>query len=151
MKKLPENYRVIHFWLSKKYGKASHCENPNCLRKSFNYNWALLKGKEYEFKRENFIQLCRSCHILYDRDEFTISKIRIRMLGKKHTDKHNENISKSLKGTINWNLIKAGAKAHIGKPAWNKNKKFQWINNGIIEKQIPLEQNIPKEFKKGRI
>jgi len=59
-------YKGIHIWLIKTFGKATKCDNPNCPKKSKVFQWAKLRNKEYERKRENFFQLCRSCHILYD-------------------------------------------------------------------------------------
>lgn len=59
-------YSAIHFWLRDRFGKAEECENMNCLGKSRTYEWAKLKEKEYERKRENFWQLCHSCHKKYD-------------------------------------------------------------------------------------
>jgi len=57
----------IHRWLTKNFKKERVCEfcgkeNKNML----GIDWALLKGKAYERKRENFIELCRSCHAIYD-------------------------------------------------------------------------------------
>lgn len=69
-------YYGIHNWLHKNFGKASKCENPNCfyprkgsrkwLDKPWRYEWSLRKGKKMIRKRENFIQLCVSCHRKYD-------------------------------------------------------------------------------------
>ena len=60
-------YHGLHTWLIKKFGKALCCENPKCEHKpTKRYEWSLLKGKEYERKRENFWQLCVSCHRKYD-------------------------------------------------------------------------------------
>lgn len=60
------SYDTIHHWLYREFGKASKCERLECERKSTNYDWALLKGKKYERKRENFVQMCRKCHHNYD-------------------------------------------------------------------------------------
>ena len=57
---------AIHVWLKVNYGKADYCENKDCKGKSKNYNWAKLRNKKYERKRENFIRLCVSCHRYYD-------------------------------------------------------------------------------------
>ncbi len=65
-------YGAIHVWLKVTFGKANKCENTECPNRSKIYDWALLKGKEYERKRENFIQLCRGCHIVYDRKPYPI-------------------------------------------------------------------------------
>ena len=48
------------------YGKANCCESRKCTGKSKVYDWALIQGKRYIFKRKNFKQLCRVCHIRYD-------------------------------------------------------------------------------------
>lgn len=85
-----KTYAKVHGWLSYRIGRAFYCESPNCKGISKNYEWALIKGKRYAKKRENFIMLCVSCHRLYDYTEVT----RKRM-------------SKSHKGTIAPNKWKA--------------------------------------------
>jgi len=59
-------YTSIHIWLKTNHGKADKCENLDCIGKSKIYDYALLRNKEYDHKRENFIKLCRSCHKKYD-------------------------------------------------------------------------------------
>lgn len=59
-------YAAIHYWLKKNYGVAVKCENEKCPNKQSRFEWALKKDKKYEYKRENYIQLCRSCHNKYD-------------------------------------------------------------------------------------
>lgn len=59
-------YSAVHYWLKKKYGKATKCENKECKGTSTNYEWAKKKECEYEKKRENFIMLCKSCHAKQD-------------------------------------------------------------------------------------
>ena len=58
-------YKGIHHWLNREFGKAKKCENCR-TRKAKLYEWSKLKNKQYKRKRENFWQLCRSCHIIYD-------------------------------------------------------------------------------------
>jgi hypothetical protein len=60
------SYGSIHDWIRNNYGKAVHCENELCQSGSQQFDWALRKGFIYKKKVENFIQLCRSCHINYD-------------------------------------------------------------------------------------
>lgn len=60
-------YRALHSRLVREFGKANHCENTKCSRKCKTYDYALKNGKEYEFNINNFIQLCRTCHMIYDR------------------------------------------------------------------------------------
>lgn len=69
-------YFGLHTWIQRKYGKANHCENKEnnildfeCSKKSNRYDWALIKGKRYERKQENFIMLCHSCHLKYDKEK----------------------------------------------------------------------------------
>jgi hypothetical protein len=59
-------YWGIHKWLIKNYGKATKCSSAKCRKNSIHYEWALIKGKKYERKKENFIELCKSCHSIYD-------------------------------------------------------------------------------------
>ena len=63
-----KDYYSIHHWLRKFFGKADVCENPTCKRKSNIYQWALLKDKEHDYKRENYWKLCLPCHKKYDVD-----------------------------------------------------------------------------------
>jgi len=60
-------YFNIHQWIKRHYGKADKCENPKC--KSINskrFEWALLNGKQHDRNINNYIQLCSSCHKIYD-------------------------------------------------------------------------------------
>ena len=63
-------YPRIHAWLYRWYGKAKKCEanmiKIRCSNKIKKYEWAKIKNKKYERKRENFLQLCISCHRIYD-------------------------------------------------------------------------------------
>ena len=75
-------YNGIHHWLNKKFGKACKCEHPECKGLSKNFEWSLIKGKEYERKRENYWMLCCSCHHKYDITEKHINKLRTIRIGK---------------------------------------------------------------------
>ena len=77
-KKTRSLYNAVHYWLAFNYGKACKCESKNCLKKSTNYQWAKLKDKEYNFDRNNFIQMCRSCHAKYDWTEEAKEMLRKR-------------------------------------------------------------------------
>jgi len=69
-------YSSIHIWLKYHYGKASECENKDCEYKNpKRYEWALIKGKKYEKKIENYVMLCPSCHRKYDLNEVQIGII----------------------------------------------------------------------------
>ena len=58
------NYVLVHSWLRRfeKNGRCEHCSSTDKKR----YEWALIKGCAYEKRRENFIELCVSCHRQYD-------------------------------------------------------------------------------------
>jgi hypothetical protein len=60
-------YTAFHQWIRRHYGKANHCENPDCRYKNpKRYEWALIHGYEHDHKRKNYWQLCKSCHVKYD-------------------------------------------------------------------------------------
>lgn len=59
-------YVSVHYWLKSRFGKADRCESDKCAGKSKKYTWALIKGKKYERKRDNFMKLCYTCHAIYD-------------------------------------------------------------------------------------
>ncbi len=69
------NYSNVHMWLRHHYGSANQCENRDCLGDSKYFTWALIKGFKYEKKRENYMQLCGSCHLRYDMTEETKKKL----------------------------------------------------------------------------
>lgn len=62
-------YRTIHNWLIRHYGKARKCESLKCNKKSKIFHWALRKGLSYQKNKDNYIQLCTSCHHKYDYSE----------------------------------------------------------------------------------
>ena len=76
-------YHGIHKWLYAYFGRANHCDNPKCEGKSSTYQWAKLKEKTYQRNRENFIQLCTSCHRKYDFTEETRVKQSMAKKGMK--------------------------------------------------------------------
>lgn len=92
-------YYAVHKWLNRNYGKADRCENPNCQanKKYKSYQYALLKGKKYEHKRENFIMFCPKCHFAYDDTKERREKQSETLKGRKLTKKHKIAISKGMK------------------------------------------------------
>ena len=64
-----KEYDAIHHWLRYNYGTPERCEHCGKYRtkeKKRDMEWALIRGKLYERKRENYIGLCKSCHQKYD-------------------------------------------------------------------------------------
>ena len=68
-------YQAFHIAMRTKYGKADHCKNRkkrfllfNCSGKSVIYDWAKKDDRKYSRKKKDYYQLCRSCHIKYDRN-----------------------------------------------------------------------------------
>lgn len=82
------NYRIIHTWINKHYGKADRCDNPNCPHKSNTYEYCLKNGKNHDRNIDNYIKLCRSCHRRYD---MTTEKKQI--LTERVAGKYNFNLS----------------------------------------------------------
>ena len=57
-------YPAFHSWLDRHYKKYI-CEHCGDLQKKL--DWALKKGFEHDHDRNNYLILCRSCHIKYDK------------------------------------------------------------------------------------
>lgn len=74
-------YRNIHQWIRNHFGKASKCTNTNCDGSRERYDWALIKGKKYDRNINNFLELCRKCHIGYDFTEERIENLKKRSVG----------------------------------------------------------------------
>lgn len=72
-------YHGIHQWLRVNYGRANWCESIICNKKSNRHNWCLIRGKKHERKRENYIQLCVSCHRKYDN---SFDRDRLKKIGE---------------------------------------------------------------------
>lgn len=69
-------YDSIHGWLRRNFTKSHICSS--CKTTSANkYDWALKKGCEYAKDINNFIELCRSCHLEYDYTEQRSQKVSI--------------------------------------------------------------------------
>lgn len=60
------SYAAVHTWINKLYGRATHCENPECPGKGKAFQWALKPGHKYAKSREAFQQLCKKCHTKQD-------------------------------------------------------------------------------------
>jgi hypothetical protein len=75
-KPLP-SYNAVHKWLKENWGKPTKCENQLCvypryvdngrklLKKPARYEWANI-ARTTERKKENYVQLCPSCHRSFD-------------------------------------------------------------------------------------
>ena len=130
-------YDAIHWWLNNHFGKADKCENADCnFKNTKRYEYALLKGKRYEYKRENFIKLCKSCHIKYDATENGREKVRQYLLGRKQTIEHiKKRVSKLIgKKMTEENKLKMGERKK-GKPCLLIRKKcYQHdLNNRLVK------------------
>ena len=68
-KERTKEYDRIHYWLRQNFGKSQCCENKQCCKISKVYDWVLKKGCNHQKKRNNYIRLCRKCHIKYDWNE----------------------------------------------------------------------------------
>lgn len=71
-KGLTYSYAYAHQWLYKHYGKASSCELDR-EHVSKRFEWSNI-SHEYKLQREDWRQLCRSCHAKADVTEETRRK-----------------------------------------------------------------------------
>jgi len=58
------SYRAKHTYLSKHYPKSGICEECGETKPT---DYALIKGRQYSRDREDYRELCRGCHVIYDR------------------------------------------------------------------------------------
>ena len=76
-------YFALHKWIQRKLGKPQKCENPSCfyprpykdrhehgklMFSSKKYEWANVSG-EYKRDFSDWIRLCVSCHVAYDKEK----------------------------------------------------------------------------------
>ena len=138
MKTYSTNYGKAHRYLHVNYGKADHCENTNCPGTSKTYDWALKKGYRYECNRDNFMQLCRSCHKIYDYDHITVDCQDSRIL-------HNliavDTISERLK-SIEEKKHKRLTTRKIEKDNYEPNKRKEKI---LEERHKKLEERLSRK------
>ena len=78
-------YAAIHIWLQVNFGVASKCEALDCVGASQHYEWALLKGKTHQRRRENYQEMCVSCHRKYDMTDETRRKIGLAAKGNTYS------------------------------------------------------------------
>lgn len=57
------SYSVIHQWVRRHYGKPGKCENCGATE---DLHWANKSG-EYHRVRDDWMRLCRLCHVRHDR------------------------------------------------------------------------------------
>lgn len=91
-------YAAIHYWLRKHHGPATSCQNAYCTRKSVTFEWALRRDKQYERVRENFIQLCKSCHGQMDVTDHTRRTLHEKNKGKKPSELNRQRTRERLTG-----------------------------------------------------
>lgn len=114
-------YFHFHKWLKDNFGKANKCENINCSFKNpKRFEWSLLKGKKYQRKRENFWQLCASCHRKYD-----------------YTEEQRIKCSTSHKGMKAWDK-------NISFGKWTKEYKKEYAHKYYIDKAEELKEEANK-------
>lgn len=118
------NIKAIHKWIRKYYGKANKCENTECRKKSNCYDFALIKGRKYLRKRENYKMLCRGCHVKYDMTKKRRLKMSILHKNVIWTQERKDNISKALKGKTRekWSIERKLKHSKLLKKYWKKRR-----------------------------
>jgi hypothetical protein len=58
------NYRAVHKWLCRNYPKAGRCDR--CGREARTEYAFLAGGRNVTRNREDYAELCRSCHVKHD-------------------------------------------------------------------------------------
>ena len=76
-----------------------------------------------------------------------INKGNKNMLGKHHTEESKKKMSEAAKGKT----LSEETKRKIGEASKGKNKDKIWINNGILNKFVKIDDDIPEGFVKGML
>jgi hypothetical protein len=78
------NYSYIHDWNNRLQKKLGSCEFCGLEKKT---EWALMHGKEHKRGLDNYLELCKKCHISYDKtDEW--DKKRLESLKKTYSHRN---------------------------------------------------------------
>lgn len=127
------DYWNLHAWIRRNYGSAKFCENK-CGTTAKVFDWALIHGKKYERKIENYKMLCKKCH--HDYDKISRFGSMHPMFGKKHTDETRAKMrasSKHLKPNLGMIMSKQ-TREKISKNL--KGKKFTQDHKNKISESI---------------
>lgn len=63
-------YVALHQWVNKHKGRANQCSNIYCPGISSTFDWANIDSA-YKRNLDDFVSLCRSCHMRYDKSTRT--------------------------------------------------------------------------------
>lgn len=139
------NYSNVHQWLRNHHGKASKCENPECVGKSIKYSWALIKGKNYEKNKNNFMQLCYSCHVKYDSSPDKPEKMRVLNAKYQHiTNSPEARRKRSL--TMMGHIMSQDTKDKIGDAHRGRENKYVKIYLGKPVAQYSLAGELIQKY-----
>jgi len=67
------SYNGLHRWIRGSFGRPNYCEHCKKIDKK-QYEWASI-NHTYTRERKDYIRLCQSCHIKYDK-RFKIKNIK---------------------------------------------------------------------------
>lgn len=84
------SYNAKHKQIHRLYGKADHCDNPECPRTSKRFEWSNKSGT-YSRDVSDWQQLCSKCHYKYDKEVLGRKKSSGRPR-KVPIDNHNHNM-----------------------------------------------------------
>lgn len=66
------HYRNVHIWIKSVKGSASKCTINPLHKKKF--EWANI-SKEYKFLVEDWVELCKKCHVVFDQQNLTLHQL----------------------------------------------------------------------------
>lgn len=110
----PKDYEKIHYWLRKNFGSPKVCENTECEHLSNTYDWALKQGFEHAKSKDNYLRMCRKCHVKYDWTEERTNFL----IEQGHTESANKRRNEVLRGvpkseTARKNMLKGAFRKSV--------------------------------------
>ena len=157
----------VHTHIGYKLGKDIHHLDENKLNNSLSNLVYLTKSKHAKLhhKGENNVMFGKH------HSEETRNKISDSLKGHKFSDETKRKISDAKKGKTTWNkckhhseetkrkiseaqkgkILSEETKRKISEGSKGKNKDRIWINNGIVNKFVKINSEIPVGFVRGRL
>lgn len=120
MKKNTDNYWTLHWRIRVARGPASEYDCEHCPEQA--HDWAWLHDRDGQDVND-FIPLCRKCHVAYDQSQSTLSE-RGRKAGSSGWTDERRKVNGE-RARTQWNSLSPEEKIEINKRRWETRRRNQ--------------------------